>query len=133
MYNSIFLCVMFVFEKMQQRQIYTSFDSRWKQVVSKDDIVQAFLDVGIDVEFDRIEWMEKRNSNATKWRYCPNSIKWNRFCSWCKLYQYSNSRKEKYIHGVFNKNLVKQDQPVPIEVNDFVTFINDVYFMYYNV
>lgn len=46
---------MFVFEKMQQRQIYTSFDSRWKQVVSKDDIVQAFLDVGIDVEFERIE------------------------------------------------------------------------------
>ena len=55
LYNSIFLCVMFVFEKMQQRQIYTSFDSRWKQVVSKDDIVQAFLDVGIDVEFERIE------------------------------------------------------------------------------
>ena len=80
---------------MQQRQIYTSFDSRWKQVVSKDDILQAFLDVGIDVEFERIEWMEKRNSNSTKWRYCPNSIKWYRFCCWCKLYQYSNSRKEK--------------------------------------
>lgn len=58
---------------MQQRHIYKSFNARWKQIVSKDDIVQVVVDVGNGVYYlIQNEWKKgtaiQLNSNIVQIR-----------------------------------------------------------------
>lgn len=58
-------CPFFSCMNSQPRHVYTSFDKRWRQVMSKEDIIQVLVDVGSFRSCVTIERMEARRCRTT--------------------------------------------------------------------
>lgn len=106
--------------------IYSSFDKRWMQVVSKDDIIQILVDVlEICENKKQNEWRRGRalqlNLDSVRLRLEGTDTIEDVSCNIVKILE-----KKSTFYYQRNNFTVRQNQIVPIEVNDLVTLQYEV-------